>query len=42
MPWIAGAFSEPARIENGRMLPPPGPGLGLEIPEEIVRRYRVE
>jgi L-alanine-DL-glutamate epimerase-like enolase superfamily enzyme len=42
MPWIAAAFSEPSRIENGRMLPPPGPGLGLEIPEEIVQRYRVE
>jgi L-alanine-DL-glutamate epimerase-like enolase superfamily enzyme len=42
MPWVAGAFAEPARIENGRMIPPQKPGLGLEIPEEIIRRYRVE
>jgi L-alanine-DL-glutamate epimerase-like enolase superfamily enzyme len=24
------------------MFPPAGPGLGLEIPEEIIRKYRVE
>jgi L-alanine-DL-glutamate epimerase-like enolase superfamily enzyme len=42
MPWIAGAFSEPARIENGRMYPPEGPGLGLAIPEETIQRCRVE
>ena len=42
MPWIAGAFSEPARIENGRMYPPEGPGLGLAIPEETIKRFRVE
>ncbi|MBE0569353.1 MAG: mandelate racemase/muconate lactonizing enzyme family protein [Deltaproteobacteria bacterium] len=42
MPWIAGAFAETPRIENGNMFPPAGPGLGLEIPEEIIRKYRVE
>ena len=42
MPWVAAAFAEPARIENGRLLPPPGPGLGLTIPEETIKRYRVE
>ncbi len=41
MPWVAGAFAEPMQIENGRMLPPQKPGLGLEIPEEIIQRYRV-
>jgi L-alanine-DL-glutamate epimerase-like enolase superfamily enzyme len=30
------------QIKDGRMLPPQKPGLGLEIPEEIIRRYRVE
>ncbi len=42
MPWVAAAFAEPARIEAGLMYPPPGPGLGLTIPAEIVRRYRVD
>jgi L-alanine-DL-glutamate epimerase-like enolase superfamily enzyme len=41
MPWVAGAFAEPMQIKNGRMLPPQKPGLGLEIPEEIIRRFRV-
>jgi L-alanine-DL-glutamate epimerase-like enolase superfamily enzyme len=41
MPWVAGAFAEPMQIRNGRMLPPQKPGLGLEIPEEIIRRFRV-
>ena len=42
MPWIAGAFAEPAQIINGNMIPPQRPGLGLEIPEEKIRRYRIE
>ena len=42
MPWVAGAFAEPARIENGWMIPPQKPGLGLEIPEDIIKRHRVE
>jgi len=42
MPWVAGAFAEPARITNGNMMPPQEPGLGLEIPGEILQRYRIE
>jgi L-alanine-DL-glutamate epimerase-like enolase superfamily enzyme len=42
MPWVAGAFAEPAQIKNGCMLPPQRPGLGLEIPEETIRRFGVE
>ena len=45
MPWVAGAFAEPAQIKNGHMIPPQRPGLGglgLEIPEEIIQRFRVE
>ncbi len=42
MPWVAAAFAEPARIEKGRLFPPAGPGLGLTIPEETIKRYRVE
>jgi len=41
MPWVANAFAEPMQIVNGQMLPPQKPGLGLEIPEEIIRRFRV-
>jgi L-alanine-DL-glutamate epimerase-like enolase superfamily enzyme len=42
MPWVAAAFAEPVQIKNGQMFPPQKPGLGLEIPEEIIKRYRVE
>jgi L-alanine-DL-glutamate epimerase-like enolase superfamily enzyme len=42
MPWVAGAFAEPMQIKDGQMLPPQKPGLGLEIPEEIIHRFRVE
>jgi L-alanine-DL-glutamate epimerase-like enolase superfamily enzyme len=42
MPWVASAFAEPVQIKNGLMFPPQKPGLGLEIPEEIVQRFRVE
>lgn len=41
MPWIASAFSEPMTIENGQMLAPTKPGLGLHIPNDIISRYRV-
>ncbi len=42
MPWVAAAFAEPADIRNGLMYPPDKPGLGLEIPEETVRRFRID
>ena len=42
MPWVAGAFAEPAVMKNGRMMPPQQPGLGLEIPEEVIQRFRIE
>jgi L-talarate/galactarate dehydratase len=42
MPWIAAAFAEPALIEDGYMRPPPKPGLGLDVSEEVLTRYRVE
>jgi L-alanine-DL-glutamate epimerase-like enolase superfamily enzyme len=40
MPWVAAAFAEPTQIKNGVMIPPQRPGLGLEIPEEVVQRFR--
>ena len=39
---VLAAFAEPAQIRNGNMVPPQKPGLGLEIPEEIIQKYRVE
>jgi L-alanine-DL-glutamate epimerase-like enolase superfamily enzyme len=29
-------------IKNGHMFPPQKPGLGLEIPDEIIKRFRFE
>ena len=34
-------FKEPIRFENGFITPPSGPGLGVELNEEIVRRQLV-
>jgi len=31
----------PPQIENGRLLLPDGPGLGLELNEELVARRRI-
>ena len=42
MPWVAGAFAEPMRIENGEMYPPSKPGLGLEVLDDVIRKFRVE
>ncbi|GMQ90518.1 MAG: L-talarate/galactarate dehydratase [Gammaproteobacteria bacterium] len=42
MPWVAAAFARPVIIEDGHMVPPPEPGLGLELAEDVVARYRVE
>jgi L-alanine-DL-glutamate epimerase-like enolase superfamily enzyme len=41
MPWLYPLFANPPRIEKGRLAPPPGPGLGLELNAENVGRYRV-
>ena len=42
MPWASSAFAEPVRIEDGQMFPPQKPGLGLEIPAEVIEKYRIE
>jgi len=41
-PNLSGAFSEPLAIENGQMFLPPKAGLGLEIPENLIQKYRIE
>ncbi len=40
MPWVSSAFSEPVEIENGQMFPPQKPGLGLEITEDVIKKYQ--
>ena len=41
MPWLTPAFVEPLRLEDGWVLAPEGPGLGLEISEKLMERFRV-
>jgi L-alanine-DL-glutamate epimerase-like enolase superfamily enzyme len=42
MPWLYPLFSNPPAIEQGRLVPPAGPGLGLEVDRDNVARYRVD
>jgi len=41
MPWLYPLFTAPPKIEKGRLIPPPGPGLGLELDRDAVEKYRV-
>jgi L-alanine-DL-glutamate epimerase-like enolase superfamily enzyme len=41
MPWLFALYTEPPRIEKGRLVPPHRPGLGLELNAEMVERYTV-
>ncbi len=41
MPWLYPLFAAPPRVEKGRLVPPNKPGLGLELNEEMVAKYRV-
>jgi L-alanine-DL-glutamate epimerase-like enolase superfamily enzyme len=40
MPWLYPLFTNPPAIEGGRLVPPPGPGLGLELNLDQVTKYR--
>ncbi|MFB6211130.1 MAG: mandelate racemase/muconate lactonizing enzyme family protein [Halobacteriales archaeon] len=40
-PLLEGLLSEPLDIEDGRVAVPEGPGLGVELPDEIVEQYGV-
>jgi L-alanine-DL-glutamate epimerase-like enolase superfamily enzyme len=41
MPWLFPAFAEPPKIVDGKAVPPPRPGLGLEMHPEAAARYSV-
>ncbi len=40
MPWLYPLFANPPRIADGRLAPPTGPGLGLEVDPDAVAKYR--
>ncbi|HEV3084546.1 MAG TPA: mandelate racemase/muconate lactonizing enzyme family protein [Gemmataceae bacterium] len=42
LPWFAPAFVETPAIVDGQIVPPKRPGLGLEVREEALVKYRVE
>jgi D-arabinonate dehydratase len=35
-------LSEPVRVENGKVYIPQGPGLGIELNEKIVEKYKIK
>jgi L-alanine-DL-glutamate epimerase-like enolase superfamily enzyme len=41
MPWLSPAFVEPPTLVEGKIVPPPRPGLGLEVSPEALREYAV-
>ena len=41
MPWLFPVFVEPPALVNGQLVPPPRPGLGLEVNPAAVEKYRV-
>lgn len=41
MPWLYPAYLETPALVNGQMVPPPKPGLGLEISPEAVRKFSI-
>jgi len=42
VPRSVGILATMPRIENGELVAPPAPGLGLELDEAAIRRYRVD
>lgn len=42
MPWSLPLYKEPPRIEDGLLLLPQTPGLGLEFDDDAIRLYRVD
>jgi L-alanine-DL-glutamate epimerase-like enolase superfamily enzyme len=40
MPWLFPAFIEPPAIVQGKVVPPRRPGLGLEVRQDAVEKYR--
>ena len=41
-PLASGVIMEPFKLEDGYMAVPTGPGLGVELDEDIICRYRLD
>ena len=41
-PLHASIFKEPLVFENGYIIPPTGPGLGVEFDEDVLKRHLVD
>jgi len=41
VPWLEGLFEERPQLVEGQLQPPPGPGLGLTLGADAVRRFLV-
>jgi L-alanine-DL-glutamate epimerase-like enolase superfamily enzyme len=41
MPWTQALYEETPRVENGEMVLPDKPGLGLKFDEKVIAKYRV-
>jgi L-alanine-DL-glutamate epimerase-like enolase superfamily enzyme len=41
MPWDYPIFENPPQMVDGRIAPPPGPGLGLTLNQSAVAKYRI-
>ena len=39
VPWKPKLLTRPPVIENGAFVPPPGPGWGTDIDEEMLRAH---
>ena len=42
MPWTLGLFEETPTIEDGQLVVPQKPGLGLAFDKDAIKRYQVE
>jgi L-alanine-DL-glutamate epimerase-like enolase superfamily enzyme len=41
MPWTLRLFEETPKMEDGQLLVPQKPGLGLRFDREAIKRYEV-
>ncbi len=42
MPWLFPLWAEPPQLVQGKLAPPPRPGLGLEVDPDAVAKYRAK
>jgi L-alanine-DL-glutamate epimerase-like enolase superfamily enzyme len=42
MPWLSPLWQQPPRLEKGQLVPPAGPGLGLEASPDALEKYRAK